>query len=319
VATTRLAPSPTGALHLGNARSFGLCWLLARATGARLLLRIEDLDHPRVRASAIPGVLEDLTWLGLDWDGPWTLQSDSAPAHEEALSTLIEDGRVYPCVCSRREVESAQSAPHVEDEVRYPGTCRGRFAGAAEAFAATGRPIGWRFRVESAGIAFVDEWLGPCVGRPADVGGDFVVAREHPDGRREIAYQLAVVVDDARTGVDWVIRGDDLLSSVPRQRLLQEALGLPSVRTAHLPLVVGPDGRRLAKRHGDTRIAAYREAGVPPEVLRAWIARSAGLPAAAFTDPARHPPTPVGVALLRVVVPPHDPAGGPPGPTWQDR
>jgi len=250
---SRLAPSPTGALHLGNARTFLLNWLLVRSEGGTLAMRIEDLDGPRVKKGAAEEALEDLRWLGLDWDGEVLLQSTRAAAHEEALQRLAAAGLVYPCVCTRREIQTAASAPNEGDEgPAYPGTCRGRFRDAAEARAATGREPAWRFRAPS---------------------GDFVVAKKSG----EAAYQLAVVVDDAFQGVDTVVRGNDLLPSTPLQILLHEALGLPVPRYVHLPLVRGPDGRRLAKRHGDTRISRYRESGLPAERVLGLLARWSGL------------------------------------------
>ena len=279
---SRLAPSPTGALHLGNARTFLLNWLLARAAGGSLVLRIEDLDGPRVKAGAAEGALADLRWLGLDWDGEPLLQSARAAAHGEALDRLRAAGLVYPCVCTRREVGASLSAPHEgEGGPPYPGTCRGRFASAEEARAATGREPAWRFRVEAGReVAFEDGFRGTVRARPAAATGDFVVARK----TGEAAYQLAVVVDDAFQGVDTVVRGDDLLPSAALQVLLHEALGLPLPRYVHLPLVRGPDGRRLAKRHGDTRVARYREAGVPAGRVVALLARWSGLGAGPETS-----------------------------------
>lgn len=250
---SRLAPSPTGALHLGNARTFLLNWLMVRAAGGTLAVRIEDLDGPRVKAGAAEEALEDLRWLGLEGDGPVLYQSTRAAAHEEALRRLAAAGLAYPCVCTRREVEIAASAPHEGDlGPPYPGTCRGRFRDAAEARAATGREPAWRFRAPS---------------------GDFVIAKKSG----EAAYQLAVVVDDAFQGVDTVVRGNDLLPSTPLQVLLHGALGLAVPRYVHLPLVRGADGRRLAKRHGDTRVSRYREAGFPPERVVGLLARWSGL------------------------------------------
>jgi glutamyl-tRNA synthetase len=272
---SRLAPSPTGALHLGNARTFLLNWLLARAAGGTLAVRIEDLDGPRVKPGAGEQALEDLRWLGLEGDGAPLLQSTRAAAHGEALDRLARAGLAYPCVCTRKEVATAASAPHEgEGGPPYPGTCRGRFADAAAARAASGREPAWRFRVpEEREVAFEDGFRGPVRDRPAATTGDFVVAKRSG----EAAYQLAVVVDDAFQKVDAVVRGDDLLPSTSLQALLQEALGLPLPRWVHLPLVRGPDGRRLAKRHGDTRIARYREAGVPPERVLGLLARWSGL------------------------------------------
>ena len=289
---TRLAPSPTGALHLGNARSFLLAWLWARAGGAEVVLRIEDLDGPRTRAGAVDEVRADLAWLGLDWDREAPLQSARGPAYAAALAALHAAGRVYPCVCTRAEVERAASAPHEGDDGPvYPGTCRGRFASAAEAERETGRAPCWRFALGpgpgGGEVAWDDAFRGREAHDPGR-GGDFVVAKRSG----EAAYQLAVVVDDAAQGVTDVIRGDDLVPSTPRQLLLYAALGLPAPRFAHLPLVRGPDGRRLAKRHGDSRLAHYRALGVSPARVVALLARWSGLagpavealPAAALRD-----------------------------------
>ncbi len=268
----RLAPSPTGILHLGNARSFLLAWLEARALGGRLLLRIEDIDGPRIKLGAEAAAIDDLRWLGLDWDGEVVRQTERTPRYAEALAKLLEEGLAYPCVCSRREVEDAASAPHEtgDDGPVYPGTCRGRFFDTAEARAETGRDAAVRFRVERAAVPFVDRFRGPQAGT---VRGDFVIAKR--DGGP--AYQLAVVVDDAAQGVTHVLRGDDLLPSTPRQLLLYAALGLTPPSFAHVPLVVGPDGLRLAKRHGDTSLRFFRERGVRPEQVVGYLAVLSGL------------------------------------------
>jgi glutamyl-tRNA synthetase len=275
--TTRLAPSPTGALHLGNARTFLANWLLARRNNWRVVLRVEDIDGPRIKAGAAHGLIEDLQWLGLDWDEGPIYQSARRPLYEAALQKLIERGEAYPCVCSRKEVESAASAPHAEDGavVVYPGTCRGRYASVAAAREAAGRAPAMRFAVPDAKVEFVDGFAGLRTFDVAGELGDFVVAKS--DGTP--AYQLAVVVDDAAMGVTDVVRGDDLLDSAPRQMLLYEALGLPDKIPSyhHLPLVVGTDGRRLAKRHGDTRLASYRALGVAPQRVVALLARWSGI------------------------------------------
>ena len=274
---TRLAPSPTGALHLGNARTFLVTWLMARRRGWRVALRVEDLDGPRVRPGSAAAAVDDLRWLGLDWDDGPLLQSKSGPAHAAAVRQLLDAGLAYPCACTRREVDAAASAPHADDGATvYPGTCRGRFATVEEATTATGRPPAIRFRVPAGPVAWDDAVAGPQ--RYDDVAaqlGDFVIAKA--DGTA--AYQLAVVVDDAAAGVTHVVRGDDLLDSTPRQMLLYRALGLTgSTPTyAHLPLVVGPDGRRLAKRHGDSRVGFYRDRGVTAGRVRQLLARWCGL------------------------------------------
>ncbi len=271
----RLAPSPTGALHLGNARTFLLAWLSVRSRAGVLFCRIDDIDGPRIKEGATAEALEDLAWLGLDFDAEPILQSARAAEHDLALDHLVQRGLVYPCVCTRSEIERSQSAPQdsLDHGTRYPGTCRGRFANAAEARQATGRDPAWRLRVDDGEVCFDDAVHGRvCIDVAAD-SGDFVVAKK--DGQP--AYQLATVVDDADFGVTEVLRGDDLLASTPRQILLQRALGLPEPSWVHVPLIVGVDGRRLAKRHGDTRIAWYRRRGISGEELVGWLAFSCGL------------------------------------------
>lgn len=271
---TRLAPSPTGALHLGNARTFLVNWLLARQNGWRIILRVEDLDGPRVKASADRGLIEDLQWLGIGWDEGPIYQSQRRERYAGAMKTLVQSGQVYPCVCSRREVEEAASAPHGDSGPIYPGTCRGRFASREEAQQQSGRPAAMRFKVPPARVRFTDALRGVCEFDAAGELGDFVV--EKGDGTP--AYQLGVVVDDAEMGVTHVVRGEDLLDSTARQQLIYEALGWRNriPRHIHLPLVVGPDGRRLAKRHGDTRLAYYRDAGVTPQRVMGLLARWCG-------------------------------------------
>ena len=266
----RLAPSPTGALHLGNVRTFMVAWLRARQAGGRLIFRLEDLDHPRDKPGAGAQAVADLRWLGFDWDVEY-VQSRRRAVYRDALARLVAAGRVYPCICSRRDVEQAQSAPHAGEQLFYPGTCRGRFADWAAAAAV--RPPCWRFRVDApADVAFDDVFAGPQCQDVARTLGDFPLARD-ADGA---GYTLAAVVDDAAMGVTEVVRGDDLLPATPAQILLQRALGLPQPAYCHVPLAVGRDGRRLAKRHGDTRVAAYRARGWTPQVLLGRIAASCG-------------------------------------------
>lgn len=257
---TRLAPSPTGALHLGNARTFLVNWALARQAGWRVVMRVEDLDTPRVKAGAIGQTLDVLAWLGMDWDGDPEIQSEHQGEHEEAMRTLAARGVVYPCELTRTEIEAAASAPQEgSGEVRFPAELRPAGVGAT-AFTDTG--TNWRFVVETGEVVFEDGFLGAQRVDPAATIGDFVVWTK----RSTAAYQLAVVVDDARAGVTHIVRGDDLLDSTARQVLLYRALGIgPEPAYTHLPLVRGADGRRLAKRHGDTRLTTYRERGVAPE------------------------------------------------------
>jgi glutamyl-tRNA synthetase len=274
--TTRLAPSPTGALHLGNARTFLVNWLLARRLGWRTILRIEDIDGPRIKSGAEHVLIEDLRWLGLEWQEAPIYQTARRDVYAEAVENLVRWGKAYPCICSRKEVEAAASAPHPEDgSTVYPGTCRGRYASIQAACAAAGRAPALRFVVPDKNVQFEDGVAGSRTFHVARELGDFVVAKA--DGTP--AYQLAVVVDDAEMNVTDVVRGDDLLDSTPRQMLLYEALGLADriPRYYHLPLVVGPDGRRLAKRHGDTRLATYRAMGVKPGRILALLARWSGI------------------------------------------
>jgi glutamyl-tRNA synthetase len=271
----RLAPSPTGAQHVGNARTYLIAWLSARSAGGRVVLRIEDVDSPRVKAGAAQLALDDLCWLGLAWDGEPVVQTERLSFYQEALRRLQECELVYPCTCTRQDVERAASAPHQEHEGPvYPGTCSNRRAKDA---ATLDQPYCWRFRVPPVTPSFVDGYRGLTRIDLKQIGGDFVVWKASRDDEPSTpAYQLAVVVDDAAQGVTEVIRGDDLVPSTPRQWLLYEALGLQPPCFSHVPLVVGPDGRRLAKRHGDTRLAALREAGVRSELLVGLLAWSCG-------------------------------------------
>jgi glutamyl-tRNA synthetase len=268
---TRLAPSPTGAQHIGNARTYLINWLAARSRGGRVVLRIEDIDSPRIKPGAAEQACEDLRWLGLDWDdGPY-VQTQRLPLYEQALAELQKQELVYPCTCSRTDIERAASAPHAEHEGPiYPGTCAGRRV--ADAANLDARPLAWRFRASPRYWSFADRYCGNVTLDWRALGGDFVVWKSAGTP----AYQLAVVVDDAANGVTEVIRGDDLLPSTPRQLQLYAALGLPPPAFAHVPLVVGPDGRRLAKRHGDTRLATFRQAGVRAEALLGLLAWSCG-------------------------------------------
>ena len=272
---TRLAPSPTGALHVGNARTFVVNYLLARQRGWRVLMRVEDLDGPRVKAGAAEGALDELAWLGLTWDEPVVYQSQRTLIYESALAQLMDIGAAYPCICSRKDVELAGGAPHGDDHVRvYPNICRGRFDSPDEAVEASGRPVAWRVHVPVEPVTVADEFAGEHSFDLARTCGDFVVFRN--EGL--CGYQLAVVVDDADAGVDAIVRGDDLLESAARQIHLRRLLGLePEPAYWHLPLVTGPDGRRLAKRHGDTRLTHYRDGGAPAERMLGLLGFLSGL------------------------------------------
>ena len=258
--------------HVGNARTYLAAWLSARSRGGSVRLRIEDIDSPRIKAGAAEQSLDDLRWLGIDWDGEVITQTGRLPHYEYALEELRHRELIYPCTCTRGDIATAASAPHAGNEgPAYPGTCSHRRAADAAQLIAEGKSFAWHFRVtESPG--FTDLFAGPQQIDLRQLGGDFVVWKNSGTP----AYQLAVVVDDAAMGITEVIRGDDLLPSTPRQLLLYCALGLAPPAFAHIPLVVGADGRRLAKRHGDTRLAALRAAGVKPEALVGLLAWSCG-------------------------------------------
>ncbi len=226
----RLAPSPTGGLHLGHARTFLIAWLAARHAGGKVVLRIEDLDASRVRAEAMSTALVDLRWLGLDWDEGPDLGGPSAPyvqsrrsvLYDTVLDRLKATESVYPCTCTRADIERAASAPHAEDEgPTYPGTCADRTA--ADASKLGDRSFAWRFRVTPGPVGWNDVFLGRVERDASQMGGDFLVARQGVG----YSYQLAVVADDAAMGVNQVIRGADLVPSTPRQILLYDRLGWP--------------------------------------------------------------------------------------------
>ena len=276
---TRLAPSPTGALHLGNAFAFVINWALARKQCWRIALRIEDLDTPRVKPGVIGQTIRTLEWLGLDWDFGPTTQAENIEKYQQAMEQLATKGLVYPCELTRSQIEQAASAPHVGDEdhheTRFDPSLRpsdraghaGRFEDLA---------TNWRLMVEPGEIGFVDGHMGVQAFDLDQIVGDFVVWTK----RGTPSYQLAVVVDDAQIGVTQVVRGNDLLDSAARQLLIYRGLGLdPEPRYTHLPLIRGMDGRRLAKRHGDTRIDSYTQSGVSRERIIGLLAFWSGLSA----------------------------------------
>ncbi|WP_044889341.1 tRNA glutamyl-Q(34) synthetase GluQRS [Myxococcus hansupus] len=270
----RFAPSPTGRMHLGNIRSALLGWLQARAVGGRFLLRIEDLDRARCKPQYVEDLLRDLAWLGLDWDETALFQSQRDDVYRDAQARLEREDLVYPCFCTRAEIARAASAPHgLSDEgPRYPGTCA-RLTREQISERARTRAPAYRFRARPGEVRFEDGLQGPYAQDVDVVVGDFVVRRN--DG--VASYQLAVVVDDAATDITHVLRGDDLLSSTPRQLQLYAALGLRAPDFLHVPLVLGEDGKRLAKREGAFALAELRERGVPPERVLGLLASWSGL------------------------------------------
>ena len=279
----RYAPSPTGTLHLGNLRTALLAWLFARSAGGQFVLRMEDLDRPRVRSGAAEQQSADLRWLGLDWDegpdvggpyGPYT-QGARTRIYDAELARLRELGLVYPCYCTRADLGRIVSAPQGDDpSTVYPGTCRNLSALDRRRLEQLGRRPALRFRAPATEISFLDRIAGAVVESVASSVGDFVVRRS--DGI--VAYQLAVVVDDALMGITQVVRGADLLSSTPRQLALYGALGYAAPREfAHMPLALDEGGLRMAKRDASAGIGAWRVDGTPPERMLGALAASCGL------------------------------------------
>ncbi len=273
----RYAPSPTGTLHLGNLRTALLAWLFARSAGSRFLVRVEDLDAGRVRPGLAEAQLADLAALGLDWDPPVVAQSERLDLYADAIAALDAAGRLYPCWCTRREIREASSAPHGPlAEGSYPGTCRELTSAQRAERERSGRPPALRLRAEGELLGFDDRLLG----RVEAVVDDMVVRRN--DGAP--AYNLAVVVDDADQGIEEVVRGADLAEGTPRQLLLARALGLRAPAYAHVPLMLGPDGTRLAKRHGAVTLADRLALGETPAQVRGELAAGVGL-----ADPGQEP------------------------------
>lgn len=301
MAVGRFAPSPSGDLHLGNLRTALAAWLFARAAGSRFLMRIEDLDRERSRPEHERSQLADLRAIGLDWDGEPMRQSERDDAYRAALEVLERKGRIYPCWCTRAEIRAAAAAPHGPlPEGAYPGTCR-ELTGSERAARqrAAGRPPSLRLDAQDAQVTFRDRLAGEFSGQV----DDFVLWRW--DGTA--AYNLAVVVDDAEQGIEEVVRGDDLLDSTPRQILLHRLLGTDPPAHAHLPLVLGPDGARLAKRHGAVTLSDRAAAGDSPATVLHRLASTLGFDPVPESDdvatlirrlrdafdPTRIPPAPI--------------------------
>ena len=280
----RLAPSPTGFLHLGNAWAFFLAWLGARSRAGGLILRMEDIDPVRSRSEYATAIMEDLRWLGLDWDGEVYVQSQRLDLYARAIAGLEAKGLVYPCYCTRKELRELASAPHMALSVGqgggvgdlgapYSGACRNLTLADRARLEAQGRRPCLRLEHPAQDMHIVDLVQGECGFKGEESGGDFALRRS--DG--VFAYQLAVSVDDAAMGVNQVVRGCDILASTPRQIYLLGLLGGDVPEYAHVPLLLDAEGERLAKRHNSLRLTTLRESGVAPEQVIGWLAWLAGL------------------------------------------
>ncbi len=266
----RFAPSPTGDLHLGNLRTALIAWLSARSAGGEFVVRMEDLDRVTSSRDHEQAQLRDLAALGITWDRPVVRQSERFDLYRDAIATLQRAGRVYECFCTRREIREAASAPHGDGALlRYPGTCRDLTREQRASRSASGRPAALRFAAATDLVTVADAVRGEMRAVPDDV----VLQRN--DGVP--AYNLAVVVDDAAQGITEVIRGDDLAEVTPSQAHLAHVLGLAVPRYAHVPLLRGPDGERLAKRHGAVTLAELAGQGWTPASVLHMLARSIGL------------------------------------------
>ncbi|WP_309627990.1 tRNA glutamyl-Q(34) synthetase GluQRS [Brevundimonas sp.] len=275
---TRFAPSPTGRLHRGHAFAALTAWTAAKAAGGRFLLRIEDTDFTRCRPEYEEAILDDLAWLGLDWEHPVRRQSEHRADYDAALDRLRDMGLLYRCFRTRKELMAlAGMAPHADDPTDAEAFAGGPLSDDEEAARlASGQPFAWRISLAAARdrlgdfhhLTWIEEAADPGI-RTATPGelGDMVL------GRKDIGagYVIASVVDDALQGVTHVVRGEDLIETTSVQRLLQALLDLPTPSYRHHPLLLGPDGKRYAKRDGSVTLAALRDAGVAPEVLRAEL------------------------------------------------
>ncbi len=273
----RFAPSPTGLLHVGNARTALFNWLLARGTGGRFVLRIEDTDAERSTEASATAILDDLRWLGLDWDegpdtggpyGPYR-QSERLALYREHAARLLDSGAAYRCFCTSADLDAGRERAVAAGQVsRYAGTCRTLTSDEATARAVAGEPCAVRFRVPDVPSVTFDDQVRGSITVDAALLGDFVLLRQNGLP----AYNFAVVVDDALMAISDVIRGEDHVSNTPRQVLLYEALGYQPPRFAHVSLVMGPDHAPLSKRHGATSVSEFREQGVLPEALVNYLA-----------------------------------------------
>jgi glutamyl-tRNA synthetase len=266
----RFAPSPTGRLHLGNLRTAMVAWLFARSTGSRFLVRMEDLDPVTSRREFGAEQLADLATIGLDWDGEVVWQSERSSLYAAIVERLVQADLTYPCYCTRKEVLAAAQAPNGDSgNALYSGACRQLTVAERAQHEESGRRPALRLRTNGERVSFTDALCGPVDG----LADDLVLVRN--DGG--YAYNLAVVVDDVTQGVEQVVRADDLLSSTARQMHLARLLDFPDMTYAHVPLVLGPAGDRLAKRDGAVTLADLAPAGVEAPDVRARLAASLGL------------------------------------------
>lgn len=285
----RLAPSPSGLLHLGNAWAFFLAWLDVRKHDGKLVLRIEDIDPQRSKTHYINAIIEDLRWLGLDWDegpdiggdfGPY-IQSQRYNHYTAALNALNTASLTYPCFCTRKELRAIAGAPHVGDAgAFYPGTCRYLSAEQQNIYRLQGRRPAIRIKTDDHQIIFADKLRGDCNYTLQEVGGDFALCRS--DG--VFAYQLAVTVDDSAMQINHVVRGNDILPSTPRQIYLAHQLGYSIPQYYHIPLILDENGERLAKRHQSLSLRVLRDYGIRAEEIINLFTRMAGMPSSAYAS-----------------------------------
>ena len=278
----RYAPSPSGPLHLGNLRTALLAWLQARLAAQPFILRMEDLDLPRIKPGSSEQIIKELHWLGLDWDegpdcgGPATPYEQSArnPQYQQAFQQLLDNDLIYPCYCSRKDIQNAASAPHAHEYGSiYPGTCRDVKQRAEMKQRHPDKTAAWRYRVPKRTITFEDRIIGVVSQSLDQEVGDFVIKRA--DGL--FAYQLAVVVDDGMMGITDVVRGADLLDSTARQIELFEALSYPVPTFWHVPLMVDETGARLSKRDGSDSLEVWRQQGKSADDVVGYLAFTVGL------------------------------------------
>lgn len=268
---TRMAPSPTGFLHLGNIWAFFLTWLAARSQNGKVYLRIDDIDFQRCRKEYINAIYEDLKWLGLDWDQDMSpaLQSERQDNYERALKKL--ESRIYPCFCSRKELKALSSAPHPGETTYYPGICRYLSQKKILTNFELKKQFVWRLKCPNSPVYFQDRLQGKQIYNPEQYGGDFPLKRS--DG--SWSYQFATAIDDSK--INFVLRGKDLLDSTPRQLIIMDYLQLPRPQYAHAPLLLDTCGERLAKRHNSLCIKQLRENGIKPETIIGYLAYLANL------------------------------------------